>query len=158
MEKKDRLLQNARLLRKQMTKEERHLWYDFLTSLPVTVNRQKALGNYIVDFFIASAKIAIELDGSQHFYRKTRFKRSKTRRLAEGTRHHGFTIHEFTDQQAVQRSLRGYREPHSIAYGMTSSSPLRGASPPYRGRSLCVREPKSLPLPQHGEGAEERGG
>ena len=54
-------------LRKSMTKEERHLWYDFLKELPITVNRQKVIGNYIVDFYIASSKIAIELDGSQHY-------------------------------------------------------------------------------------------
>ena len=47
-----------------MTKEEKHLWYDFLNLLPVTVNRQKIIGNYIVDFFCASAKTVIELDGS----------------------------------------------------------------------------------------------
>lgn len=50
-----------------MTKEERHLWYDFLKKLPVTVNRQKVIGNYIVDFFCADARIVIELDGSQHY-------------------------------------------------------------------------------------------
>ena len=50
-----------------MTKEERHLWYDFLKGLPLTVNRQKVLGNYIADFFIASKKLVIELDGSQHY-------------------------------------------------------------------------------------------
>ena len=50
-----------------MTKEERHLWYDFLRLLPITVNRQKVIGNYIVDFYIASCKIVIELDGSQHY-------------------------------------------------------------------------------------------
>ena len=61
-----RLSPNARVLRREMTKEERHLWYDFLKSLPVTVHRQKILGQYIVDFYIASAKIVIELDGSQH--------------------------------------------------------------------------------------------
>ena len=49
-----------------MTQEEKHLWYDFLKKLPVTVNRQKNIGNYIVDFFIASARIVIEVDGSQH--------------------------------------------------------------------------------------------
>ena len=54
-------------LRKNMTKEERHLWYDFLKSLPVTVHRQKVMGKYIADFYIASAKIVIELDGSQHY-------------------------------------------------------------------------------------------
>ena len=57
-------------LRKNMTKEERHLWYDFLKTLPVTVNRQKVIGNYIVDFYCAKANIAIELDGSQHYFEK----------------------------------------------------------------------------------------
>ena len=54
-------------LRRKMTKEERHLWYDFLKTLPVTFNRQKIIGDYIVDFYCASAKLVIELDGSQHF-------------------------------------------------------------------------------------------
>ena len=56
----------ARTLRKQMTPEEKHLWYDFLKLLPVTVNRQKTIGPYIVDFFIAHKKIVIEVDGIQH--------------------------------------------------------------------------------------------
>jgi len=50
-----------------MTKEEKHLWYDFLKQLPVTVNRQRKIGKYIVDFYISSHKIVIELDGSQHY-------------------------------------------------------------------------------------------
>ena len=50
-----------------MTPEEKHLWYDFLKSLPVPVKRQKNIENYILDFYIPSAKIAIELDGSQHY-------------------------------------------------------------------------------------------
>ena len=62
-----KLKPNARTLRKNMTKEERHLWYDFLKQLPITVHRQKVIGQYIVDFYIAEAKLVIELDGSQHF-------------------------------------------------------------------------------------------
>ena len=62
-----KLTGNAKTLRKNMTKEERHLWYDFLKPLNVTVNRQKVIGKYIVDFYIASSKIVIELDGSQHY-------------------------------------------------------------------------------------------
>ena len=50
-----------------MTPEEKHLWYDFLKRLPVTVNRQKNIGNYIVDFYCHKAKLVIELDGSQHY-------------------------------------------------------------------------------------------
>ncbi len=57
----------ARKLRKEMTKEERHLWYDFLKGLPVTISRQKVIGDYIVDFYCAKKKTVIELDGSQHF-------------------------------------------------------------------------------------------
>ena len=50
-----------------MTKEERHLWYDYLKLLPITVNRQKVIGHYIVDFYIASSKLVIEIDGTQHY-------------------------------------------------------------------------------------------
>ena len=62
-----KLSANAKAPRTNLTKEERHLWYDFLKTLPVMVHRQKVIGQYIVDFYIASAKIVIELDGSQHF-------------------------------------------------------------------------------------------
>ena len=57
----------ARQLRKEMTKEERHLWYDFLRYYPIRFSRQKILGKYIADFYCAQAKIVIELDGSQHY-------------------------------------------------------------------------------------------
>ena len=50
-----------------MTKEERHLWYDFLRDYPTRFVRQKVLGRYIVDFYCASENLVIELDGSQHY-------------------------------------------------------------------------------------------
>ena len=62
-----KLTSRSQNLRRNMTKEERHLWYDFLKTLPVTVHRQKVFGQYIVDFYIAEAKTVIELDGSQHY-------------------------------------------------------------------------------------------
>ena len=61
------LVSNAKELRKNMTKEEKHLWYDFLKNYPVRFSRQKVLGKYIVDFYSAKASLIIELDGSQHF-------------------------------------------------------------------------------------------
>ena len=64
------LVPNAKNLRKNMTKEERHLWYDFLRSYPIKFLRQKILGKYIVDFYCAEAKLIVELDGSQHFEEK----------------------------------------------------------------------------------------
>ena len=57
------LVQNAKALRKNMTKEEKHLWYDFLRTYPIRFLRQKILGKYIADFYCAEAKLVIELDG-----------------------------------------------------------------------------------------------
>jgi len=61
------LSDNSRILRKNMTAEERHLWYDFLRGLNVTVNRQRVIGPYIVDFYCSCARLVIEIDGSQHY-------------------------------------------------------------------------------------------
>lgn len=62
-----KLTKNAKTLRKNMTKEERHLWYDFLRDYPVRFLRQKVIDNYIVDFYCSKARLIIELDGSQHY-------------------------------------------------------------------------------------------
>ena len=61
------LVPRAKRLRKEMTQEERHLWYDFLRGHPARFSRQKVLGKYIADFYSAQAKLVIELDGSQHY-------------------------------------------------------------------------------------------
>ena len=66
------LISTSQKLRKEMTREEKHLWYDFLKKLPFTVNRQKNIGNYIVDFYISSKNTVIEIDGSQHYREENR--------------------------------------------------------------------------------------
>jgi len=65
MEQKE-LRRRSQELRNRMTKEERHLWYDFLKAYPVQFKRQYPLGVYIVDFYCFRAKLIVELDGSQH--------------------------------------------------------------------------------------------
>ena len=72
-----KLVPFARQLRKEMTKEERHLWYDYLRSYPVRFSRQKVLGKYVVDFYSAEAKLVIELDGSQHYDEQNQEKDAK---------------------------------------------------------------------------------
>ena len=57
----------AKELRKNMTPWERKLWYDFLRSYPLRFQRQKAIGNYIADFYCAKAKLVLELDGGGHY-------------------------------------------------------------------------------------------
>lgn len=68
------LVSNAQALRKNMTPEERHLWYDFLKRLPVRAHRQYNIGNYIVDFYIPKKQLVIEIDGLQHLARENREK------------------------------------------------------------------------------------
>ena len=60
------ILRRSQSLRKQMTKEERHLWYDFLKTYPIQFKRQYPIGYYFADFFCYQAKLIVELDGSQH--------------------------------------------------------------------------------------------
>lgn len=62
-----KLILRAKTLRKEMTKQEKHLWYDFLIKFPVQFQRQKAIDHFIVDFYCHNAKLIIEIDGSQHY-------------------------------------------------------------------------------------------
>ena len=64
---KNKLTPISQMLRRNMTPEEKHLWYDFLKYSPVHFYRQKVIGNYIVDFYCPKARLVIELDGAQHF-------------------------------------------------------------------------------------------
>ena len=93
-------------LRKSMTKEERKLWYEFLKQLPVTVHRQKPIENYIVDFYIPSSKLVIELDGSQHYEEEYQKKDEiRDQRLKEL----GLTVLRFSNAE-VNQNLRGVCE------------------------------------------------
>ena len=65
--KDNRKLANARQLRREMTPHERKLWYLFLRKYPVKIYKQRIIGKFIVDFYCASAKVVIEVDGSQHY-------------------------------------------------------------------------------------------
>ena len=67
MIKSKTILRRSQQLRKNMTKEERHLWYDFLKTYSVQFKRQVPFENYIVDFYCYQAKLIVELDGSQHY-------------------------------------------------------------------------------------------
>ena len=62
-----RQLSHARQLRRNLTPEERHLWFDFLQSYPQKIYKQRIIGDYIADFYCRAAKLVIEIDGSQHY-------------------------------------------------------------------------------------------
>jgi very-short-patch-repair endonuclease len=64
--KNKKLTSYSQDLRKNATKEEKHLWFDFLKKYPIQFNRQKVIGSYIVDFYCDKAKLVVEIDGDQH--------------------------------------------------------------------------------------------
>ena len=64
---KNKLTPLAQKLRREATKEENHLWYEFLSTYPIRFRRQKVIGKYILAFYCSKAKLAVELDGNQHF-------------------------------------------------------------------------------------------
>ena len=96
----------AKKLRKEMTKEERHLWYDFLRPHPVRFSRQKVLGKYIADFYSAEAKLVIELDGSQHYEDTNAEKDSERTAFLEG---YGLAVIRIPNNE-VSRNFRGVCE------------------------------------------------
>ena len=65
--KQNKLTPFAQNLRREATREEQRLWYEFLSTYPVRFRRQVVIGNYIVDFYCSTARLAIELDGGQHY-------------------------------------------------------------------------------------------
>lgn len=67
LEYNKKLIPRAKELRRPMTRQERHLWYDFLHDYPVRFQRQKVIGSYIADFYCHEAALVVELDGSQHY-------------------------------------------------------------------------------------------
>ena len=101
-----KLSPNARKLRREMTKEERHLWYDFLKTYPIKFTRQKVLGKYIADFYCAKAKLIIELDGSGHYTEEGKqYDEERTAFLEE----YGLTVIRIPNTE-VHKNFRGVCE------------------------------------------------
>ena len=91
-----KLIPFAKRLRREMTKEERHLWYDFLRHYPVRFVRQKVLGKYIADFYCAQAALVIELDGSQHYTPENKMQDAERTAFLEG---YGLTISRISNNE-----------------------------------------------------------
>ena len=100
------IVANARILRKNMTKEERHLWYDFLRTYPIRFFRQKVLGKYIADFYCARAKLVIELDGSGHYTAEGKEHDEERTAFLEG---YGITVVRILNSE-IHKNFRGVCE------------------------------------------------
>ena len=98
-----KLIPRARELRKNQTPQEKRLWYDLLRLFPERFQRQKSIGNYIVDFYCHKYKLAIEIDGGQHFEDKSvEYDKIRTEYLNSL----GVTVLRFTNDD-VNRNFSG---------------------------------------------------
>ena len=94
--KKETMQRRARQLRREMTPQERYLWYNFLSGYPVRFRRQKVVGNFILDFYCHQAGLAVELDGSQHFEPKDA---AYDRKRSEYLRRMGICVVRYDNRQ-----------------------------------------------------------
>ena len=86
----------AKNLRKNATPEENHLWYDFLSKYEIRFQRQKAIDNFIADFYCYRARLIIEIDGSQHY---TSEGKNKDEFRTEILKEYGLKVIRFTNRQ-----------------------------------------------------------
>ena len=96
----------AKNLRKSATPEEHHLWYDFLSKYKIRFQRQKAIDNFIADFYCHRARLIIEIDGSQHYTKIGKQKDEFRTEILEG---YDLRIIRFTNNQ-INTNFRGVCE------------------------------------------------
>ena len=92
------LWQFAKSMRKNMTREERHLWFDFLRRYPLRIRRQVILGNHIVDFCCEKAQLIIEIDGSQHY---TPEEKEKDRKRTNDLKDLGYNVIRISNRDVM---------------------------------------------------------
>lgn len=134
----------AQRLRREMTRQERHLWYDYLKSYPATFRRQKQFGKYIADFYCASARLIVEIDGSQHYEPEAREDDSARESYLRGL---GLNIRASATTTSIV-TLKGY------APRLTGKSPACKAKGIAENRRLSIIDlvpfPSASRLPQRG--------
>lgn len=114
-----------------MTKEERHLWYDFLKGLSPVFHRQKVIGNHIVDFYCASAKLVIEIDGSQHYDEENI---EGDRKRDEYLRGLGLTVKRYSNEDINQNFESVCEDIYSLIPLKRLATPHPAHSDPLAGR------------------------
>ena len=99
-------VERAKKLRKEATKEENHLWYDFLKNYELKFQRQKTIDHFIADFYCHSARLIIEIDGSQHYTDEGKnYDQFRTEKIEE----YGLTVIRFTNEQ-LNKNFKGVCE------------------------------------------------
>ena len=109
--KNDTLLPRARELRRELTSHERKIWYLFLRTYPIKIYKQRIIDSFIVDFYCASAKLVIEIDGAQHYTEEgMRYDQERTKILEK----YGLTVIRFSNQEIERHFESVCQEIHYI--------------------------------------------
>lgn len=95
-----KLTERARELRHNMTRQEKHLWYDFLSKYPVKIYRQRSIDCFITDFYCSRAHLVIEVDGGQHYTEEgLAYDKERTEALEK----HDLKVIRFTNKEVDQQ-------------------------------------------------------
>jgi len=143
-----KLIPKARALRKNMTRQERRLWYEFLNKYKPRFQRQKAIDNFIADFYCHEARLIIEIDGSQHFTDGGMAYDSMRSNILTG---YDLAIMRFTNRD-IDNNFEGVCamidfEVKSKGKAQTSSPRPSGASPFSAGNSPVAAHPLARETP-----------
>ena len=103
IKKNNDLLNNAKILRRNMTRQEKHLWYDFLQHYPIKIYKQRIIDNFIVDFYCHQARLVVELDGLQHYTQEGRLHDAARTEVLEK---HGIYVLRFLNKD-VDKNFEG---------------------------------------------------
>ena len=95
-----KLTGRARELRHNMTRQEKHLWYDFLSNYPVKIYRQRSIDYFIADFYCSQTDLVIEIDGGQHY---TEEELAYDKERTEAIEKHDLQVIRFTNREVDQR-------------------------------------------------------
>ena len=136
MERNENLKAHSRKLRKEMTKEETLLWYNFLSKYPLRFRRQYIIGNYIVDFYCHQAKLAVELDGSQHYEPETQCKDTQRTQYLNSQ---GIEVLRFSNLEVLKEFDAVCAQIHSTAQHRTHTFPRGEGAPEGGGRGTAKR-------------------
>ena len=120
MEQNKNLTPLSQALRKNQTKEENLLWYNFLRHYPCQFRRQYKIGSYIVDFYCHKAKLVVELDGSQHYEPAQQREDAVRTRYLE---HNGLKVLRFSNLEVTRQFKRVCNAIDREVYQRTAPTP-----------------------------------
>ena len=103
IKRNDNLLNIARILRRNMTRQKKHLWFDYLRYYPIKIYKQRIIDNFIADFYCHKARLVIEIDGSQHYTKQGKFHDAERSKILEK---YGLYVLRFSNS-SVDQNFKG---------------------------------------------------